>query len=82
MNTTRRPLAHNPRGRYPHPTASRCPGRQNGATRMTSPGLIAMYAALAWLVASTAAGILLGRTIRLADQHADQCCPNCETDQP
>ncbi len=43
---------------------------------MTSPGLIVMYAALAWLVASTAAGILLGRTIRLADQ----CCPSCDTD--
>ncbi len=49
---------------------------------MTSPGLIVMYAALAWLIASTAAGILLGRTIRLADQHAtDRCCPSCETQQ-
>ena len=44
---------------------------------MTSPGLIAMYAALTWAVASTAAGILIGRAIRLADA----CCPCCD-DQP
>ncbi len=44
---------------------------------MISPGLIAMYAALTWLVASTATGILIGRAIQLADSH---CCGICDGD--
>lgn len=44
---------------------------------MTSPGLIVMYAALAWLALATTVAIVFGRAIRIADGR----CPCCD-DQP
>ncbi len=50
---------------------------QNGAPVNTSPGIVAMYAALAWLVLSLPIGALIGRAIRTADRVTCYCgtCP-------